>query len=115
MKEEHERIKQNHYQQSSGTSDQYVRMRDAERQAEKFREDNWKLQTIIKEKEKVIENLEFKINEQITMDKTHLQASGYQEMTQRINTPGFGDEIMKKRFRNKSADTFNAQPSHANS
>jgi predicted RNase H-like nuclease (RuvC/YqgF family) len=38
-------------------------MRDAERQAEKFREDNWKLQTIIKEKEKVIENLEFKINE----------------------------------------------------
>ncbi len=49
------------------------------------------------------------------MDKNVLPIVSYQEMTQRINTPGFGDELMKKRQRNKSADTFNAQVSHVNS
>jgi hypothetical protein len=31
--------------QNSGNSEQYVRMRDAERQVEKLKEDNWKFQT----------------------------------------------------------------------
>ena len=60
MKEDHERLKQNHYHQNNGNSDQYVRMRDAERQVERLKEDNWKFQTQLKEKEKIIENLEFK-------------------------------------------------------
>lgn len=115
MKEDHERLKQNHYNQSSGNSDQYIRMRDAERQVEKLKEDNWKFQTQLKEKEKIVENLEFKINEMQCLERSNLPVSNYQEMTQRINTPGFGDELLKKRHRNKSADTFNAQVSHANS
>ena len=60
----------------------------------------------------MIENLEFKVNELTTLDKTNIHLP--QDMTQRINTPGFGDELIKKRHRNKSADTF-SQVSHANS
>jgi predicted RNase H-like nuclease (RuvC/YqgF family) len=71
-------------------------MREAERQVDRLKEDNWNLQTMIKEKEKMIEDLEFKVNEMMSIDKRHILGTGQSDKAQRINTPGFGESELLK-------------------